>query len=524
MSVLSDVRNVCWKRAYDLEQSHGSIKQIAFDEKRAKIIYADGYWFFIGESGCTGKDDKKTVQVFSNQSYQIDIDHDKDTNTAFFLVSKDDGATELFKVYEDGHVVFSNGFTIDVDGNIVASWLSAYAKTLLDDADAAAARDTLGVTELWNQIYQALAGNSWNFFFSDDVSDIGTYYYMYSQQTEDTLTELTSDALSTGNDQLLWSFVSIAGLPDINILALGIYAVTAFLRKTGTKDVNVYCKLFSRTAGGEETLIITTSLSNDLTLERAQYAGAAYLNADKPIDSTDRLVLKVYANVTGVGSNPTVTLSMEDTYDSRIAIRVTSSAFSNQLVDADGDTKVWIDGSNVVHVKTNGVERVTIDADGIKDKTGLIMPPGAMVSYGGSTAPTGWLLCDGSSLLRTGIYADLFAAIGTTYGSVDETHFNIPDRRGIFARGAGTSEKLVDANGNPFAGVLGTYQNDKIQGHKHTLGAWATEFFVPAGETYGSYMQPTDTGNPKNDGTNGTPRTGTETNPANLGVNFIIKY
>lgn len=56
-------------------------------------------------------------------------------------------------------------------------------------------------------------------------------------------------------------------------------------------------------------------------------------------------------------------------------------------------------------------------------------PPGLISPYGGSVAPSGWLLCDGASYLRTD-YPDLFAAIGTTYGAADGTHFNVPDLRG----------------------------------------------------------------------------------------------
>jgi microcystin-dependent protein len=54
-------------------------------------------------------------------------------------------------------------------------------------------------------------------------------------------------------------------------------------------------------------------------------------------------------------------------------------------------------------------------------------PVGAIVPYGGDTAPTGYLLCDGSAVSRT-TYADLFAVIGTKYGSGDgSTTFNLPD-------------------------------------------------------------------------------------------------
>jgi len=51
-----------------------------------------------------------------------------------------------------------------------------------------------------------------------------------------------------------------------------------------------------------------------------------------------------------------------------------------------------------------------------------------------SAVPDEWLRCEGQSLLRAD-YADLFAAIGTGYGSVDGTHFNLPDMRGKFVAG-----------------------------------------------------------------------------------------
>lgn len=58
------------------------------------------------------------------------------------------------------------------------------------------------------------------------------------------------------------------------------------------------------------------------------------------------------------------------------------------------------------------------------------LPVGAMVDYGGATTPTGWLLCYGQAVSRT-TYADLFTAIGTTWGTGDgSTTFNVPDLRG----------------------------------------------------------------------------------------------
>lgn len=73
---------------------------------------------------------------------------------------------------------------------------------------------------------------------------------------------------------------------------------------------------------------------------------------------------------------------------------------------------------------------------------GLLVPTGAVIPYAGSTAPFGWLLCNGASLLRT-TYSILFDVIGTTYGSVSGTHFTIPDLRSRIPLGAGSGAGLT---------------------------------------------------------------------------------
>lgn len=88
-----------------------------------------------------------------------------------------------------------------------------------------------------------------------------------------------------------------------------------------------------------------------------------------------------------------------------------------------------------------------------------ITPIGAILDFAGATAPAGWLLCYGQSLLRAGTYADLFAVIGTTYGSADGTHFNVPDLRGRVAAGqddmGGSSANRLTNPGSTTGGIDG---------------------------------------------------------------------
>lgn len=149
---------------------------------------------------------------------------------------------------------------------------------------------------------------------------------------------------------------------------------------------------------------------------------------------------------------------------------------------------------------------------------------GTIIMYAGATAPTGYLLCDGSAVSRT-TYADLFAICSTTYGAGDgSTTFNLPDARGVFVRGAGTQSISAIS----YTGTLGTTQGDQIQSHIHqerisNTGGGITGVASMGTNSTGSTAVACYTGSPVSDGSYGTPRTGSETRPANITLSYIIK-
>jgi microcystin-dependent protein len=97
----------------------------------------------------------------------------------------------------------------------------------------------------------------------------------------------------------------------------------------------------------------------------------------------------------------------------------------------------------------------------------VFLPAGIVVDYAGPTIPPiGWLYCDGRSLLMTD-YPDLYAAIGTTYGSVDATHFNIPDTRGKVTAGAGANYGTL---GQTAGAATVTLLGGHLPSHAHTMG------------------------------------------------------
>ena len=97
----------------------------------------------------------------------------------------------------------------------------------------------------------------------------------------------------------------------------------------------------------------------------------------------------------------------------------------------------------------------------------MAVPAGIVMSFAGSVAPVGWLLCDGSSVSRTD-YADLFTVIGTTYGSGDgETTFNLPNLSGRVAIGVSNSHALGTTGGEETV----TLSETELPEHSHVVPA-----------------------------------------------------
>lgn len=96
---------------------------------------------------------------------------------------------------------------------------------------------------------------------------------------------------------------------------------------------------------------------------------------------------------------------------------------------------------------------------------GVTVPAGTITAYGGTGAPTGWLLANGAEVSRLE-HPELFAAIGTAYGAGNgSTTFNLPDLRGRVAVGRGTNTQ-VDTLGKSDQLAVG----DRRITHRHGAG------------------------------------------------------
>jgi hypothetical protein len=193
------------------------------------------------------------------------------------------------------------------------------------------------------------------------------------------------------------------------------------------------------------------------------------------------------------------------------------------------------------------------------------MPAGTIIAYSGSIASftsttsdsttiihkDGWAVCNGASLSET-TYAQLYARISTTWntstnpltGSAQSApssgYFRIPNLQGVFLRAVGDYAG-ADAYSTDNDVALAAFKVDQMQGHQHLIedvsgttkwfayygtsrgGAYSGRGYLNGEVDYSAAESTLGAGSLSSDPTNGTPRTGKETNPKQIGVYYLIK-
>jgi microcystin-dependent protein len=142
---------------------------------------------------------------------------------------------------------------------------------------------------------------------------------------------------------------------------------------------------------------------------------------------------------------------------------------SSKLKVADlGITSTQLADNSVIgsKIQDGAVTAIKLDAGAVS----VLMPTGSIMPYAGSSAPTGYLLCDGAAISRS-TYSTLFGVLTTTYGPGDgSSTYNIPDLRGRVIAG---QDDMGGASANRLTGLTGGVDGDTLGAtggdEKHTL-------------------------------------------------------
>lgn len=159
----------------------------------------------------------------------------------------------------------------------------------------------------------------------------------------------------------------------------------------------------------------------------------------------------------GSESNPYVVTSMVSEIETGIDVQINNSPV---VLDVHG---LDFRGSGVT--VSGGVDEAIITIPGASGGSGTVIPAGSVIMFASTSAPTGWVLCDGSTYLIT-TYPDLFAAIGTNFGGDGTTNFSVPDMRDRVPVGAGATKPI---NGTPGGSWTKSIAVANLPPHTHPI-------------------------------------------------------
>ena len=157
----------------------------------------------------------------------------------------------------------------------------------------------------------------------------------------------------------------------------------------------------------------------------------------------------------------------------------TSNPTSTDVV-SQADDHLRLIKSTIKTTFPNITGAVTATQSDLNSATSFSMPSGSIIAFAGSSAPTGFLFCDGSAISRS-TYATLFSAISTTYGIGDGSNtFNLPDLRERVIAGKASSASLLTSgvsgitsttlgNTGGAEGITLTSAQSGLPAHNHSL-------------------------------------------------------
>lgn len=156
-----------------------------------------------------------------------------------------------------------------------------------------------------------------------------------------------------------------------------------------------------------------------------------------------------------------------------VAERLPKAALGALLKTGALDVDYLLAGTDGQVLTVVGGDLVWVDVSAV----GVVVP-GMMTPFGGTAAPAGYLLCDGTAVSRT-TFAALFAVTGTAFGIGDgSTTFNLPDLRGRIPLGKDdmggvSADRVTDAAADVLGGTLGlealALTLAQMPAHAHTV-------------------------------------------------------
>lgn len=345
------------------------------------------------------------------------------------------------------------------------------------------------------------------------------------------------------NMYLIGTFQTPIGQPGQSVIPVGtwtlynnIYSWDPTAVAGSGPDQNISCQLYVELwkhegVGGETQIATNAQRLTDINQPNSlDYVYQTTINVNSAITINNPITDYVYLKIYVVDNDNPVSVLFSNTNQriefwtdgTSVSYVVTSFATAQGSTGYTGHTGYTGDTGNTGPTGPLGPQGPVGPGgpQGIQGSTGDTgysgTPAGLISQYAGASAPSGWLLCDGSAVSRT-TYSGLFGVIATTYGVGDgSTTFNLPNLQEKFPIGADSTYPLASIGGE----ATHTLTVNEMPAHTHGLTANGDNFTGGGGI---SSLQPY---NPTGDQLTTSTGGGQAHNniPPYLALNYIIKY
>ena len=174
--------------------------------------------------------------------------------------------------------------------------------------------------------------------------------------------EQSVSAASLSDDDYIQGWISPNPNEPDKLIA-GVFNWRIYAEKTaGTRELRLYWQLVERLNNGTEVILGTSAVSDEITSGKSSYIIPLTLSSDYDVASDSYVVGKIYADVLGGGSAPSITIYYEGDSDSHWQIPANTEIFDGMYVNLNGDTmtgnlvapNIFLSGNIVVNGTLSG--------------------------------------------------------------------------------------------------------------------------------------------------------------------------
>ncbi len=229
---------------------------------------------------------------------------------------------------------------------------------------------------------------------------------------------------------------------------------------------NPFVVVIDRGLATEEKILISSRIGNSFNvLERAYDGSSAQAHALGAVVEhvLDAFTVEQANRLANLQTTKGDLIAHDGSTTQRLGVGSNSTVLVADSAQTSGVKWAQIEANSI---SSGAINAIATQVEALITPSGL--PAGVITQFAGSTAPSGWLLCEGQSVSTT-TYPALFAAILYSYGGSGGS-FTLPNLKGRVPVGRDTAQGEFDNLGETGGAKTHALTISELAQHNHGVG------------------------------------------------------